>query len=237
MTYAKTHGLALAALAASTLVAGSAMAQETTLSYNGGAISEYRYRGVSQSNLKPAVQGGLDYAHKSGFYVGAWASSIKWLRESNLELDVYGGYKGELRPGLAYDAGVLRYQYLDSAFANTTEVYGALTYGMFTAKYSRSTTNLFGTDNSKGSGYLDLSASIDLGNGLSLVPHVGRQLVKNNGAASYTDYALTLNKDLGQGLSASLAYIDLNKELKASFTEPDKDMGKARLVAGIKYTF
>lgn len=237
MTHAKIHGLTLAALAASTLMAGSALAQASSLSFNAGAVTDYRYRGVSQSNLKPALQGGVDYAHKSGFYIGAWASGIKWLPKSNMELDVYGGYKGELQPGLAYDVGVLRYQYIDSAFANTTEAYGALTYGMFTAKYSHATTNLFGTDNSKGSGYLDLSATIDLGNGLSLVPHVGRQLVKNNGAASYTDYALTLNKDLGQGLSASLAYIDLNKELKASFTQPDKDMGKARLVAGVKYSF
>lgn len=237
MTSTHIHSIAFAALAASTLVAGSAMAQETTLSYNAGAVTEYRYRGISQSNLKPALQGGVDFAHKSGFYLGAWASGIKWLPKSNMELDLYGGYKGELQPGLGYDVGVLRYQYIDSAFANTTEVYGAVTYGVFTAKYSQSTTNLFGTDNSKGSGYLDVSATFDLGNGLSLVPHVGRQTVKNNSAVSYTDYALTLNKDLGNGLSASLAYIDTDKVLKASFTEPDKDMGKARLVAGIKYTF
>lgn len=228
--------LAFSALALSAL-STTAMAAEDSLSFNAGAVTEYRYRGVSQSNLKPALQGGVDFAHKSGFYLGAWASGIKWLPKSNMELDLYGGYKGEIQPGLGYDLGVLRYQYIDSAFANTTEVYGALTYSVFTAKYSHSTTNLFGTDNSKGSGYLDLSATIDLGNGLSLVPHVGRQTVKHNGAASYTDYALSLNKDMGNGLSASLSYIDINKELKASFTEPDKDMGKARLVAGIKYTF
>lgn len=236
MTASLSKSLALAALAASALSAGAAYADDG-FSFNAGAVTEYRYRGVSQSNLKPAAQGGIDYAHSSGFYVGTWASTIKWLEKANYELDIYGGYKGEIRPGLAYDVGVLRYQYVDSAFANTNEVYGALTYGVVTAKYSHSTTNLFGAADSKGSGYLDLSASFDLGNGMTLVPHLGRQIVKNSGASSYTDYAITLNKDLGQGLSASLSYIDLNKVLKASATQPDKDMGAARLVAGIKYSF
>lgn len=242
MTHAKIHGLALAALAASTLVAGSALAQASSLSFNAGAVTDYRYRGISQTNLKPALQGGLDYTHKSGFYVGAWASGIKWLPKSNVELDVYGGYKGEIRPGLAYDVGVLRYQFIDSAFANTTEAYGALTYGMFTAKYSHATTNLFGfgvdsNKSSKGSGYLDLSATVDLGNGLSVVPHIGRQTVKNIDGASYTDYAVALNKDFGQGVSASLSYITTNAA-RATYTNAEgKYLGTGRLVAGAKYSF
>jgi len=242
MTHAKIHGLTLAVLAASSLVAGSAMAQESSLSFNAGAVTEYRYRGISQSNLKPALQAGVDYADKSGFYLGAWASSIKWLPKSNMELDLYGGYKGELAPGLGYDLGVLRYQYIDSAFANTTEVYGAVTYGVVTAKYSHATTNLFGfgvdvNKSSKGSGYLDLSATLDLGNGLSLVPHVGRQTVKNIAGASYTDYALALNKDFGQGVSGSLSYISTDAE-RATYTGMQgRYLGGGRLVAGLKYTF
>jgi uncharacterized protein (TIGR02001 family) len=107
---------------------------------------------------------------------------------------------------------------------------------MLTAKYSQSTTNLFGTSNSKGSGYLDLSATIDLGNGLSLVPHVGRQMVKNNSDFSYNDYALSLTKDFGKGLSGTVSYVDVSKNLVSSFTS-SKDMGPARLVAGVKYAF
>lgn len=230
------HRLTLAALAATTVYTGSALAQESALSFNAGVVSDYRYRGISQSDLDPAAQGGFDYSHKSGLYVGAWASTIKWLPNSDYELDIYGGYKGEISKGLGYDVGVLNYHYQGSSFANTTEVYGALTYGVVTAKYSHSTTNLFGAADSKGSGYLDLSATIDLGNGLTLVPHVGRQLVKNSGAFSYTDYALSLTKDMGNGLSATVSYIDVSKDLASSLTST-KNMGPSRLVAGIKYTF
>lgn len=227
--------LVWSAVAISTLSAGTAVA-ENTLTYNAGAATDYRYRGLSQSNLKPVMQAGLDYVHESGFYVGSWASGIKWLKKSSVELDIFGGFKGEISKGLGFDLGVLRYQYSGSSFAHTNEVYGALNYGLFTAKYSRASTNLFGTTNSKGSGYLDLSATIDLGDGLSLVPHVGRQTVKNNSAFSYNDYALSLNKDFGKGLSGSVSYVDVSKNLVSSETS-SKNMGSASLVAAVKFTF
>lgn len=229
--------IALTGLALAAFSSGSALA-ENTLAFNAGAVSEYRYRGISQSDLKPALQGGADYTHSSGFYAGAWASGIKWLPQSNVEVDLYGGYKGEITKGLGYDVGVLRYLYPDSAFANTTEVYGALSYSVFTAKYSHSTTNLFGAADSKGSGYLDLSATVDLGSGLSLVPHVGRQLIKNNGALSYTDYALALNKDFGQGILGTVSMIGTNadKDLYRSL-DGTKSTASTRLVVGVKYTF
>src|SRR4051812_44508232 len=78
--------MALAALALS----GAAFAQtkapepDYTLSYNIGAVTEYRYRGISQSAREPALQGGIDFAHKSGWYVGTWASTIKWIKDSSI---------------------------------------------------------------------------------------------------------------------------------------------------------
>lgn len=237
MTRTIAPRLALAALAAS-FIPAAVLAQENTLSFNAGLVSDYRYRGLSQSDLDPAAQGGFDYAHKSGLYVGAWASTIKWLPNTRYELDIYGGFKGELRPGLGYDVGVLNYHYDGSTVANTTEIYGALTFGMFTAKYSHAMSNLFGFANSKNSSYLDLSATVDLGGGLTLVPHVGRQMVKNQGASSYTDYALSLNKDLGKGLTATVSYIGTNAG-KTAYRSVDglKFTGSNRLVAGVKYTF
>ncbi len=236
---------------ASLLASTGAMAQaapESSLSFNAGVVTDYRYRGISQSRLKPAVQAGVDYADKSGFYVGAWGSTIKWIKDSGaadgtVELDLYGGYKGSAG-GINYDVGVLRYQYLSndlgkvSGFtnANTTEVYGAVTLGSFTAKYSRALTDTFGNVNSEGSTYLDLSAAIDLGNGFTLTPHVGRQVIKNSSAFSYTDYSLTLAKDLGKGLSASLMAVGTNAG-KAQYTLANKYNGKDALVAGIKYAF
>ncbi len=240
--------LALAAVAASTLSTGAAMAADT-LAFNVGVVTDYRYRGISQSRLEPALQAGVDYTMASGFYVGAWASTIRWIKDSNatsgnVELDLYGGYKGEISKGLSYDVGVLRYEYVGNklgrvanyADANTTEVYGALTYGVFTAKYSHSLTNLFGNVNSKNSTYIDLSANFDLGNGLTLTPHLGRQEINNVPGYSYTDYSLTLAKDLGKGLSVSLMAVGTDAK-KSSYTLVNKYNGKNALVAGIKYTF
>jgi uncharacterized protein (TIGR02001 family) len=174
------------------------------LAYNMGAVTDYRYRGITQTRFKPTLQGGIDFTHKSGFYLGTWGSGIQWIKDAgasdgSVELDLYGGYKGEITKSLAYDVGFLRYWYVGNklsqvpgfANANTTEVYGALTYGVFTAKYLRSVSNLFGFNNSSGSQYFDLSAAIDLGNGWGLTPHVGRQKVQNNGNFNYYDSAKT----------------------------------------------
>ena len=129
--------LALAStLAVTTLPQLTAAQEASPLAFNVAVTSDYRYRGISQSRLKPAVSAGVDYALPAGFYVGAWASSIKWVKDfggdSDVELDLYGGFKGEIMPGLAFDVGALRYQYPRNRLnpsANTTELYGALTYG------------------------------------------------------------------------------------------------------------
>ncbi|MDO8455890.1 MAG: TorF family putative porin, partial [Burkholderiaceae bacterium] len=60
----------------------AAAAPENSLSYNVGVVTDYRYRGISQSRLKPAVQGGIDFSHTSGLYVGTWASSIQWVKDA-----------------------------------------------------------------------------------------------------------------------------------------------------------
>jgi uncharacterized protein (TIGR02001 family) len=112
-----------------------------------------------------------------------------------------------------------------------------LTYDVFTAKYSHAVSNLFGFADSKNSYYLDLSAAFDLGDGYSLTPHVGRQSVKNNSVFSYNDYALTLGKDLGNGLSASAALIGTNADKALYVTPAGKFTGKSGLVVGLKYTF
>lgn len=235
-------------------------APESTLAFNAGVVSDYRYRGISQSRLQPALQGGVDYTDKSGFYVGAWGSTIKWIKDAgtiagtpsakgSVELDLYGGYRGAAG-GIAYDVGFLRYEYVGNKLANTgaygnantNEVYGALTYGVFTAKYSHAISNLFGNLNSKNSYYVDLSATLDLGDGYSLVPHVGYQKLKgaNNTDGSYTDYSLTLAKDLGKGLALTGAVVGTDAS-KNFYYAPGKagiqTLGKTGVVVGLKYTF
>ena len=132
---------------------------------------------------------------------------------------------------------MLTYQYPSNKLnpsANTTEIYGALTYGPATAKYSHSTTNLFGFADSKNSGYLDISATFDVG-GFLVTPHIGRQTVKNTSAASYTDGSRTVAKDIGHGIVLSGAIVDTNTS--AYVGAGGKDLGKAGIVLGAKINF
>lgn len=244
--------LALLATSSAAFAQTAPAAPASAIAYNVGVVSEYRYRGLAQTKGDPALQGGVDYTDASGFYLGAWGSTIKWIKDAGsnatgpVEIDLYGGYKFEAA-GLAYDVGYLRYQYQGNTYsrvanavnANTDEVYGAATYGVTTLKYSYSMSDLFGFANSKGSTYWDLSATFDLGNGYSFVPHAGRQAVKGTPASSYTDVALTLNKDLGDGLVASLSAISTNGKGKGAFQSlaSGYDTAKNALVVGVKYSF
>ena len=246
--------LLLALLAASAASFANAEEAADSLAFNVGVVSQYRYRGIAQTKGDAALQGGADYTAANGFYAGAWGSTIKWIKESGtannadakgpVELDLYGGYKFEAA-GVAYDVGYLRYEYVGNTYnkisgnvnANTDEVYGAATYDVFTVKYSYAFSDLFGTANSKGSAYVDLSATFDLGNGYSFVPHAGHQKVSNSPNASYTDFAVTVNKDLGDGLSASVAAISTNAKNVDAFTVNNYNTAKNAVVVGVKYTF
>jgi len=256
LTATKTMIVAALAFSSAAFAQTKAPEPDYTLSYNIGATTDYRYRGISQTAKGPALQGGIDFAHKSGFYVGTWASTIKWIKDSSvapgpslkgpLELDLYGGYKGSINDTLGFDVGGLYYWYVDNNYknlttanANTFEVYGALTAGAFTGKLSVSTTDLFGTANSDGSTYLDLSYAFDLGSGYTLTPHIGSQRIK--GFGSYIDYSLTAAKDF-DGLVVSAAVIGTNWKDHFGFpyTLPGsggKDLGKAGLVLAIKKNF
>lgn len=208
----------------------AAPASPHTFTGNVGLASEYLYRGIAQTRGKPALQGGFDYAHASGLYVGIWGSNITWIGDAvagasaGIELDVYGGYKGSFGGDWGYDLGVLTYNYPGSGKTaggtilkqDTTELYGAVSWKWLTLKYSHSTTALFGwskTTNAlsktRGSGYLELNAAYDLGDGWGINGHVGHQRVKGNGPASYTDWKIGGTKDLGFG-TVGLAYSTTN---------------------------
>lgn len=236
----------------------NASTPDYTLAYSAGVVTEYRFRGIAQTSFKPALQLTADFVHTNGFYLGAFGSNVNWVKDFNgatkgsYEVDLYGGYKGSITKDLGFDVGLITYIYPGNnsgaagtpgagqvSNANTTEFYGALTYSMFTAKYSRSTGNFLGFLNSSGSQYLDLSAAIDVGNGFTVTPHIGRQTVRGQGgAADYTDYSLTLAKDFGGGLSATGALIGTNTKKPGLYTDFNgKNLGKNAVVVGLKYSF
>jgi len=138
--------------------------------------------------------------------------------------------------------GVLAYVYPSnklSPSANTTEIYGALTFGPVTAKYSHSVTDTFANTDSKNSNYLDLSATFEVTDGWSLVPHIGHQRISGpmSGVGSYTDYSLTLSKDF-KGIVPSIAIVGTDAD-KGFYSSPvnGKALGKSTLVLGLKYNF
>jgi uncharacterized protein (TIGR02001 family) len=218
-------------------------APEHAVTFNAALTSDYRYRGLSQSRLKPALQGGADYTHgPTGLYAGVWASTIKWTSDlgtdGDVEIDLYGGKRGEISPGLTYDVGGLYYAYPSYDLepkANTFEFYGQLGYGPAYLKYSHSTTDLFGTADSEGSGYVDLGANIEVGTGLVLNLHAGRQVIKNSDALNYNDYKIGLTKDLGFA-SLAVAVVATSTDIFTS-AHNGKNLGRTGAVVTLSKTF
>jgi uncharacterized protein (TIGR02001 family) len=223
----KIISLAIAGAVLSPLAFAEDAPPADPLSFNVGVVSDYLFRGISQTHGKPALQGGVDYAFSNGFYVGAWASTITWVKDwlgsGSTEIDVYGGYKGAFaNPDFTYDVGYITYNYPGHgsesptflANPNTQELYASIGYKWISAKYSYTTSKHFvgwygGTgydQDTRGSDYLELNANYDMGNGWTLIGHVGHQKVKNSVAvggvsdANYNDWKIGVSKDVGFGV-------------------------------------
>ena len=239
--------LALAQTPPAPAAAPAAAPAPAPWSVNAGIATSYIYRGLNQSDYKPALQIGADYAHESGFYVGVWGSSIRWIKDfglgsGNVELDIYGGYKGTAGP-ISYDVGVLQYLYNGSVTpgaikANTTELYVAGTYQMFTLKYSHVVSKgIFAVPNAKNSGYFDLSATFPIMDNLALNLHVGHQIVKNTGGAgTYTDGKAEAVYDFGNGLTLAGGATTTNADNTFYTPAGKKFTGKTAPYALLKYS-
>lgn len=229
----------------SVAVAQGAAASPHSFTGNMNLVSEYRFRGISQTDFRPALQGGFDYSHASGVYLGVWASNVSWLADagaggSSLEVDFYGGYKGSVGD-FGYDVGLLQYYYPGSftgfaAKPNTLEAYVAGSWQMLTVKYSHALGNLFGVPDSKGSNYLELNGNFDVGAGFGLVAHVGRQKVKNASDCSYTDWKVGVTKSF-VGLDWGLSYVDTNAKDACYLNYRNKNLGKEAVVLSVGKTF
>ncbi len=242
MSLASLKPLCLALLAAS--LPGLASAQLTA---NVSLTSNYKFRGQDQdssksSAFKPALQGGFDYAFgESGFYVGNWNSSVDWQTGNSIESDLYGGYKFKAG-ALDMDLGALSYIYPGNNNGNTTELYGAATYGPFTAKYSHTVSkDYFGwasarTSSHRGrnTGYLNLAFAQEVAPSVTLKAALGYTRfagdIKDLGVDNYVDYSLGGAYDFGAGLSLTAAVAGANK--KGFFG----DANKARLIVTLTKT-
>ncbi len=247
--------LSLGLVAMPSFAAEEAKKEESpyTLSANLGLTTDYVFRGVSQSQNKPAVQGGVDFSI-NGFYLGMWGSNVAWVNDngyltnSSLELDFYGGYKGSFNDDFGYDLGVITYYYPGDKIAdnplpspNTTEIYAGLSWKTVSLKYNYAVSDhIFGwttLDGGKtnGSYYIDLSGTYDFGNGFGVLGHVGYQDIKGNGDASYTDWKLGVTYDPGFGVF-TLAYTDTDAN-KNAYTWNGKEVAGSKAVLSFTKTF
>lgn len=222
--------------------------RDWTISANLGVATDYRFRGLTQTNGKPAVQGGFDINHNSGFYVGNWNSSISWLSDadpdvsSNVEMDFYAGYVHTFAEGFTADVGVLHYYYPGSypdGFndPDTTEAYIGLGYGPLTFKYSHAFSDLFGAPDSQNSQYYDLGVTVPTGLwSLDLTGHVGYQKIRNMDDGSYTDWSVGLSRQFDR-FTVSLTYYDTNADRDLYTNSRGKYTGKAVAVLGLSAAF
>lgn len=226
-----------------------------TITGNVSLSSDYRFRGISQTDKRPSFSGGFDVAHSSGFYVGNWNSNIDadFFQGGNIEMDFYGGFKGTLGD-FGYDLGALYYYYPGSDRGgkkriDNTDLYVGASYGPVSVKFSYPISDFFSTEdnigggNAGGSYYVDLSASQDLGSGFGVNAHVGYQKLK--GAAKlaetdghvtkdYTDWKLGATYSFSNGFVLGVAYIDTNREYPGA---TGKKISNATGVVSLSKTF
>jgi uncharacterized protein (TIGR02001 family) len=259
---------ALPNLAAAQAAAPAAAPSEHTLTGNVGLFSQYRFRGIMQTYGNPALQGGVDYSHSSGIYLGNWNSNVNegaGFPGGNIEMDFYGGWK-KTWGDWGIDIGAIYYYYpgthasssrlfspvnnksgkIASGNVNNFEGYIGGSWKFITLKYSRAFSDYFSAPNTDGSGYLDLSANYDLGNGWGIQGHVGHLNFKNMNKADYTDWKLGVTKDIG-GWVFGAAYVDTNAHGSCSKGEfycflnssgsGGKNAGKATAVVSVTKTF
>lgn len=225
--------LASPAVAHASDAAPSSSASPHSLTGNLGVFSSYRFRGIDQTFGKPAVQGGFDYSHASGFYLGNWNSNVSsgaGFPDGNLEMDFYGGYKAAF-DDFGLDVGAIYYYYpgsdagalsggKSSGAVSNTELYIGGSWKFLSLKYSYATDDYFSLrgvnsagaatgKSTSGTQYLDLSANYDLGDGWGINGHVGALNLKNVHNGDYTDWKLGVTKDIN-GWVLAASYVDTN---------------------------
>lgn len=261
MTKKQNHLAPIALMLGCAMPLSSAHAEEVaeglTVSTNVGLFSQYIFRGISYTQENPAIQGGADIAHASGFYLGIWGTNVSDAALNNAagEIDVYGGYAGQLG-ALTYDVGFLQFIFPGGEINgtgesyNTLELYAGISWGPLGLKYSHAVTDYFGFNDetfgqgrgdSKGSHYIEANFSHEFAPGWKAIAHVGRQAVEEYSEFSFNDWKLGVTYSFGAGWEAGLAWTDTTAD-SSLYTVCDdnghcKDTGKGKVLAHVKRSF
>lgn len=192
------------------------------ISGNVALTTDYTFRGISQTSELPAIQGGFDYEHESGFYAGVWGSNVEFGdAKVNMELDVYAGFGFEVSEDVAVDVGVLHYQYpgdtdLDYDY---TEVYASV--GLFGATVGINYSPEYFGD-SDAFFYYYGQYSLSVAENFSVDAHVGYNQFDGEDAfgvflvldgesedEGYVDYSIGVSTEF-EGIGLSLVYVGTN---------------------------
>ena len=221
---------ALAVAAGLVSLAAPASAQtEVDVAFNVGVVSDYVFRGASQTDEEPALQGGVDITAGS-FYAGVWGSNVDFFDDTDAEVDFYGGFRGE-KGGFALDAGVIFYAYVNEpnfADYNYTEFKLAASRAIGPASIGAAvyySPDFFGIDES--ATYYELNGGFAPVEKLTISGAVGQQTL------DVTDDYVTWN------VGATYALLD-NVAIDVRYHDTDVDGATAyedRIVGGLKFLF
>jgi uncharacterized protein (TIGR02001 family) len=217
--------------------------------------SEYIWRGLKQSQGDAAVQGGIDYDFDNGFYVGTWASTIKWtedgnyMNDSDFETNFFGGYASEFGDtGIGYDVGLLQYYFPGNkksgvADVDATEAYIGLNTGIahtnLAIKYSHVLSDdAWGISDAKGSQYYEANWTIPVTDTVAVLSHVGRSEFDGtgNGDLDYTDWSIGAEYAWNENLTLGAAWTDTNAD-GALWTIDGEKQGDGQAVAYATWAF
>lgn len=207
MGYPRTRAPHIVVLGLAGLLGAGAAAAEVSSTIT--LTSDYDWRGITQTDEDPALQASIDWADDSGWYVGAWASNVDFgPGDPNYEVDLYTGFSGGDEDGLGWDVGIQYYAYPEESDFNFPEIYGGLSYGMFSGKLWYSN-DFAGTDDS--AFYLEGGAAIPLPANFTLDLHAGYSdgdgVESSYGVSNYFDYSVGVSYTL-EKFDLSLKYVD-----------------------------
>ena len=210
-------------------------------SANIGFFSQYSFRGIDQGGKEAAIQGGFDWAHESGFYIGTWASNVDFNdNESVTEFDFYGGYTKEIQNGISVDLSMIGCTY-PGASANSNYDYYEYSFGLEKSieAVSFSTAINYSPEFFGKSGdatYLQGGLDYEFQE-ITVSAHIGKQWIEletTYGAPDYVDYSIGASYVL-HGFDISVVYVDT--DVDAGWNSTDQSGKEGRAIFGVSKSF
>jgi uncharacterized protein (TIGR02001 family) len=223
-----SHGLAAVGLTFAAMAAHAEFTGTVT------AVSDYDFRGITQSAQDPALQGSIDYAHESGLYAGIWASNVDFGDDADIEVDYYGGWSGG--EDITYDVGLVWYSYPNTdAQYDYGEVYGELGYKWIAGKIWYSPDYVSSGDSAF---YYEANGTFELPANFGLTAHVGYSDGDYWDAvdSGYMDWSVGVTYTVGH-FDLGLKWVDGSDFEIADGTPDDILSSEARAVFSISTTF